>query len=175
MSNRPRRWPCLCWTVANDNPTPRPYIRRAQRGVGFDPDVALAAQVLGDACAPLRPHPSHRAQRGDAFDLATVLVSLLLGAGYDAYVVMGYAPLALTRDDQSAEPCPYLGADLGEGPVAGSPADSEDDRVGSPALHEEQSGQSSALGAARAPPAGAPAAPLRYFSAHAAVGCWAVV
>ncbi|KAK9845856.1 hypothetical protein WJX81_004417 [Elliptochloris bilobata] len=56
---------------------------------------------------PVQP-PAHLAspasvlawQRGDAFDLATVLVSLLLGAGFDAYVVMGYAPLAVTLNDQ---------------------------------------------------------------------------
>lgn len=40
-------------------------------------------------------------QAADAFDAAAVLCSLLLGAGYNAFVVMGYAPLAVTLNDQS--------------------------------------------------------------------------
>ncbi len=32
------------------------------------------------------------AQTGDSFDLATLACSLLLGAGYSAYVVVGYVP-----------------------------------------------------------------------------------
>ena len=44
-----------------------------------------------------------------------MLVSLLLGAGYNAFVAVGYAPLALTCDDQTADACPYLGADAPEG------------------------------------------------------------
>lgn len=41
-------------------------------------------------------------QAGDCFDMAQVLASLLLGVGYDAYVVCGYAPAAITRCDQTA-------------------------------------------------------------------------
>jgi hypothetical protein len=41
-------------------------------------------------------------QAADAFDAAGVLCSLLLGAGYNAFVVMGYAPLAVTLNDQSS-------------------------------------------------------------------------
>lgn len=54
-----------------------------------------------------------------------MLVSLLLGAGYNAFVAVGYAPLALTRDDQTADACPYLGADAPEGlaSVSGSAAE----------------------------------------------------
>jgi len=100
---------------------------------------------------------------------------------------MGYAPLALTRDDQSAEPCPYLGADLGEGPTTGNLAVGEDDRGGSPALHEGGPGQSRALGAALASRSDSDAGGqgrgrqarlllplLLCFGAHAAVGCWGV-
>jgi hypothetical protein len=38
-------------------------------------------------------------QAGDCFDISQVLCSLLLGVGYDAYVVSGYAPATLTRCD----------------------------------------------------------------------------
>ena len=54
-------------------------------------------------------------QRGDAFELATVLASLLLGAGYSSFVAMGYAPLAIALNDQSADPCPYISMDPQEG------------------------------------------------------------
>eukprot|EP00775_Hariotina_reticulata_P013287 gene13287-13418_t len=64
---------------------------------------------------PLHP-PSHlpspmsvlQWQAGDAFDAAVVLSSLLLGAGFNAFVVMGYAELAATLNDQSRTECPYL-------------------------------------------------------------------
>jgi hypothetical protein len=47
-------------------------------------------------------------QTADAFDASMVLCSLLLGAGYNAYVVMGYAPLAVTLNDLSQVDCPLL-------------------------------------------------------------------
>jgi hypothetical protein len=36
-------------------------------------------------------------QAGDSFDLAGVLASLLIGVGYNAYMVMGYAPQVCLR------------------------------------------------------------------------------
>ena len=45
-------------------------------------------------------------QAGDCFDMAQVLCSLLLGVGYDAYVVSGYAPRVITLCDQSATAFP---------------------------------------------------------------------
>lgn len=58
----------------------------------------------------LRPssQPGVCAQGGDCFDICTVLCSLLLGAGFDAYVVAGYAPLAVTISDQTSAVCPLL-------------------------------------------------------------------
>ena len=47
-------------------------------------------------------------QAGDCFDFSFVLASLLLGVGYDAYVVVGYAPRAVTECDQSRLKCPLL-------------------------------------------------------------------
>jgi hypothetical protein len=41
-------------------------------------------------------------QRGNCFDMAIVLCSLLHGAGYDAYVVSGYAMKVTTLMDESA-------------------------------------------------------------------------
>lgn len=44
-------------------------------------------------------------QGGDAFDLSNVLVSLLIGVGYDAYMVMGYASPAVVMCDHSQVGC----------------------------------------------------------------------
>lgn len=46
--------------------------------------------------------------RGDSFDMAHVLCSFLLGAGYDAYVVHGYAPKYIGLKDQSLTRCPII-------------------------------------------------------------------
>jgi hypothetical protein len=45
---------------------------------------------------------------GDCFDFSILLTSLLRGYGYDAHCVAGYAPQAVTLNDQSAVKCPYL-------------------------------------------------------------------
>ncbi|KAK7232184.1 hypothetical protein SO694_00030049 [Aureococcus anophagefferens] len=45
---------------------------------------------------------------GDCFDFAVLLCSYLLGAGYDAYVVYGYAPSWICLRDQSDTTVPIL-------------------------------------------------------------------
>ena len=47
-------------------------------------------------------------QAGDCFDMSLVLCSLLLGVGFNAFVVVGYAPLAVTTNDQLNTTCPVL-------------------------------------------------------------------
>ena len=47
-------------------------------------------------------------QAGDSFDLSVLLASLLIGSGFDAYVVMGYAPASVTEGDQKESLCPVL-------------------------------------------------------------------
>lgn len=56
--------------------------------------------------------PTHllRARRANSFELATFLVGLLLGLGYDAYVVSGYASREQSLCDQTRRNCPYLPA-----------------------------------------------------------------
>lgn len=46
-------------------------------------------------------------QAGDSFDMATLLASILIGAGYEAYVCVGYAPEAIVFHDQSRVPFGY--------------------------------------------------------------------
>lgn len=45
-----------------------------------------------------------RWQAGDCFDMSMLLCSLLLGVGYDAYVVVGYAHKKVTLCDQTDKP-----------------------------------------------------------------------
>ncbi|NXN17500.1 DRC7 protein, partial [Indicator maculatus] len=47
-------------------------------------------------------------QRGNCFDFSVLLCSLLLGAGYDAYCVHGYATREMCALDQTLELCPLL-------------------------------------------------------------------
>lgn len=59
----------------------------------------------------LSPQSTLAFQAGDSLDMATLLVSILAGAGFDAYVVVGYAPPEVVRNDQSAAVCPLLEAE----------------------------------------------------------------
>lgn len=47
-------------------------------------------------------------RRGDCFDFAILLTSLLLGEGCDAYCVCGIAPKWITERDLSKQKCPFL-------------------------------------------------------------------
>ncbi|XP_027589843.1 dynein regulatory complex subunit 7 [Pipra filicauda] len=47
-------------------------------------------------------------QRGNCFDFTVLLCSLLIGAGYDAYCVHGYATQEICALDQTQDPCPLL-------------------------------------------------------------------
>ncbi|XP_054311034.1 dynein regulatory complex subunit 7 isoform X4 [Pongo pygmaeus] len=62
---------------------------------------------------PLKP-PSHmyssttvlKYQKGNCFDFSTLLCSMLIGSGYDAYCVNGYGSLDLCHMDLTREVCP---------------------------------------------------------------------
>ena len=47
-------------------------------------------------------------QKGNCFEYSILLCSLLIGAGYDAYVVSGYATREVCLADESREICPLL-------------------------------------------------------------------
>ena len=51
-------------------------------------------------------------QIGDCFDLSIVLVSLLIGAGYNAYVVYGKAPRFITSKDETRLAPPEMPDDI---------------------------------------------------------------
>ena len=47
-------------------------------------------------------------QKGSCFDYAVLLCSLLIGVGYDAYCVCGYATEAVTQHNLTRKTCPLL-------------------------------------------------------------------
>lgn len=67
-------------------------------------------EPLADPISPPRCLPSPtftlKWRAGDSFDFAVLLVSFLIGAGYDAYVVHGVAPRWICLLDQSKTPLP---------------------------------------------------------------------
>ena len=67
----------------------------------LDPPT-LPPSVLPSPCQSLDWHT------GDSFDMAQILCSALIGFGYDAYVVNGYAPKYITLLDQTMTQCPLL-------------------------------------------------------------------
>jgi hypothetical protein len=58
--------------------------------------------VLPSPCQSLDWHT------GDSFDMAQILCSALIGFGYDAFVVHGYAPKYITAQDQTNTQCPLV-------------------------------------------------------------------
>jgi hypothetical protein len=47
-------------------------------------------------------------QMGNSFEYSTLLCSFLVGSGYDAYIVSGYATRESCLFDQTRTVCPYL-------------------------------------------------------------------
>jgi hypothetical protein len=47
-------------------------------------------------------------QKGNIFEYSTLLCSFLIGSGYDAYVVLGYATREFCLFNQTRVVCPYL-------------------------------------------------------------------
>ena len=64
------------------------------------------------------PAPANvlRWQRGDCFDMSIVLCSILLGTGYDAYVVVGKAPREVTTKNESQMVNPYYAKGMKQQP-----------------------------------------------------------
>ena len=64
---------------------------------------------IPDKFPPMIPSPANVLtwQAGDCFDFSIVLCSMLIGAGYDAFVVYGTAPKFITSKDESLMECPF--------------------------------------------------------------------
>ncbi|XP_069510353.1 dynein regulatory complex subunit 7 [Ambystoma mexicanum] len=72
----------------------------------------LTAQFLHPPIEPPKhlysPSTILKMQRGNCFDFSILLCSFLLGAGFDAYCVSGYATKEMCLMDESTEDCPQL-------------------------------------------------------------------
>lgn len=68
-------------------------------------------EPLVDPIQPPKYLPSTKTvlewQKGDCFDMSTLLVSFLIGSGYDAFVVHGYAPKYICLLDQTKMTHPF--------------------------------------------------------------------
>lgn len=60
-------------------------------------------------------------QRGNCFDFSTLLCSMLIGSGYDAYVVNGYGSQDLCLMDLTREVCPLTMKPKTVGRAPGAP------------------------------------------------------
>lgn len=100
----------VCTTV---RPSQLPYkdLYEADKAASFVSDF-VRYELLEDPTVPPEVLPSPTTvlkwRVGDCFDMATLLVSMLTGVGYDAYVVCGYASRRVTNRDQSGLECPAL-------------------------------------------------------------------
>lgn len=76
----------------------------------------FAGYILYEPLDPINEYPRFifspsqtlHSHSGDCFDMSNLLVSFLIGAGYDAYIVSGYAPKFITLKDQSMTKCPMI-------------------------------------------------------------------
>lgn len=99
---------CVCTTL---RPTliPIPELYDMYECASF-----LAGYILYEPLDPQTEHPSHlfsptqtlNSHTGDSYDFSVLLCSFLIGSGYDAYVMCGYAPRFITLKDQSMTKCP---------------------------------------------------------------------
>ncbi|XP_078262293.1 dynein regulatory complex subunit 7 [Rhinoraja longicauda] len=75
--------------------------------------------LIVDSLDPITDVPSYlfssttvlKRQKGNCFDFSTLLCSILLGVGYDAYCVSGYAVKEMCLMDETKEICPLLQVD----------------------------------------------------------------
>jgi len=67
----------------------------------LDPPIELPSKLNS-------PTTVLKNQTGNSFDYCNLLCSLMIGAGYDAYCVSGYATREVTLMDETREECPLL-------------------------------------------------------------------
>ena len=101
--NESRKYKFICTTV---RPTKVPYPEL----YNFDKCAKFISDFIEyEELSPPNEFPKYipapdnvlKWQIGDCFDIAIVLCSILLGVGYNAYVVYGKAPRYITTKDQS--------------------------------------------------------------------------
>ena len=100
----------VCTTV---RPTQLEYVELydAERCAAFVKDFVVY-EPLQDPCEPPKvlqsPSLTLQSQVGDCFDMSVLLCSYLVGAGYDAFCVFGYAGRKTTLLDQTEQVCTFV-------------------------------------------------------------------
>lgn len=56
----------------------------------------------------MSPEMLLKRRKGNSFEMATLLCSLLTGTGFAAMIVSGYATREVTNNDQRRVECPYI-------------------------------------------------------------------
>ncbi|PNW72944.1 hypothetical protein CHLRE_14g612700v5 [Chlamydomonas reinhardtii] len=117
----------------------------------------LSYEPLEDPLHPPDTLPSPMSalewRAGDSFDMATVLASMLLGVGYNAFVVLGYAPGPVVQNDQRNTVCTVLereAAAAAAAAAAGGAKDLAATRTGAGAVSRKVTEAATAPGAAGA-------------------------
>ncbi|XP_078734975.1 dynein regulatory complex subunit 7 [Lampetra fluviatilis] len=100
----------VCTTL---RPTLVPYLElhHWQGSASFVSDCVVPAPLEPPTALPSRlasPVTVLRRQRANSLEASSLLCSLLLGAGYDAYCVCGYADRPTCLADESRADCPLL-------------------------------------------------------------------
>ena len=100
----------VCTTIS---PTklPFPELHDALGAAAFVADFLDFAPLLPCTELPprlLSPKTTLTLQLGTCFDYTTLLCSLLIGVGYNAYIVSGYATRECCYKDESRKQCPLL-------------------------------------------------------------------
>lgn len=64
--------------------------------------------ILQQPIRLISPDTLLKRRKGNSFEMATLLCSLLIGTGYSACVVSGYATREVTLNDQRRVDCPFV-------------------------------------------------------------------
>lgn len=101
---------CVCTTI---NPTKLlyPEFITWEGAANFVADCLEFVPLVPVTELPKRllsPNTTLYLQKGTCFEYATLLCSLLIGMGYDAYVVSGYATRECCLMDQTRDKCPFI-------------------------------------------------------------------
>jgi len=102
----------VCTTIRPTKLPYRPLYNAASAAEFFSHFVQYEPLKNPTKVPDVLPSPSYTLQEqlGDCFDLSVLLCSVLIGAGYDAYCVSGYAPRQITLLDRTRELCRSLDA-----------------------------------------------------------------
>eukprot|EP00657_Telonema_sp_P-1_P012739 TRINITY_DN949_c0_g1_i2.p1 TRINITY_DN949_c0_g1~~TRINITY_DN949_c0_g1_i2.p1 ORF type:complete len:274 (+),score=117.95 TRINITY_DN949_c0_g1_i2:93-914(+) len=109
MIRRPPRSTQSRSSAASDVYKRQKQMYDAQQCAGFLADFIEYEPLADPTHLPphiISPNTVLQWRKGDCFDMAITLCSILLGGGYDAYCVSGYAPKRVCLADETRYQCP---------------------------------------------------------------------